>query len=230
MDRYNKVTNRNHREIVLLKSFPCVWGKCTFCDYIADNSTIENEINEVNFEVLKNITGEFGVLEVINSGSCFEIPKKSLDKIKDIIIDKNIKKLFLEAHFSYKNRLKEMKDFFGIEIVFKCGVESFDNNFRNEVLKKNANFKDFNEFKAHFDSPCIMVGIKGQTKDIIDKDMEIVLNHFNHATINVFVDNTSDVKRDEELVTWFIEKYKPIFDKNERFEVLYNNTDFGVGE
>lgn len=230
MDRYNKVTNRNHREIVLLKSFPCVWGKCTFCDYIEDNSTIENEINEVNFEVLKNITGEFGVLEVINSGSCFEIPKKSLDKIKDIIIDKNIKKLFLEAHFSYKNRLKEMKDFFGIEIVFKCGVESFDNNFRNEVLKKNANFKDFNEFKAHFDSPCIMVGIKGQTKDIIDKDMEIVLNHFNHATINVFVDNTSDVKRDEELVTWFIEKYKPIFDKNERFEVLYNNTDFGVGE
>ncbi len=76
MDRYSKITEKNPREIVLLKAFPCVWGKCLFCDYIDDNSQNEEEMNKTNFEVLKNITGEFGVLEVINSGSCFEIPKK----------------------------------------------------------------------------------------------------------------------------------------------------------
>ena len=27
MDRYSEITNKNKREIVLLKSFPCVWGK-----------------------------------------------------------------------------------------------------------------------------------------------------------------------------------------------------------
>lgn len=230
MDRYNKIENKNKREIVLLKSFPCVWGKCTFCDYIEDNSTLEDEINKVNFEVLESVTGEFKVLEVINSGSCFEIPKKSLDKIKEIIIEKNIEKLFLEAHYSYKNRLHEMKEFFGVDIVFKCGVESFDNDFRNKVLMKNANFKDFSEFKENFDSPCIMVGIKGQSKEIIDNDMKIVLENFNHATINVFVNNTSNVKRDDELVDWFIKKYKDILDNNQNIEVLYNNTDFGVGE
>ena len=57
----------------------------------------------------------------------------------------------------------------------------------------------------------------------------IILNNFNHATINVFVNNTTDIKRDEELVAWFIEKYKFI-DENTDFEVLYNNTDFGVGD
>lgn len=229
MDRYSEVTNKNKREIVLLKAFPCVWGKCSFCDYIEDNSTLEDEMNRLNFEVLENVTGKYGVLEVINSGSCFEIPNKTLEKIKQLVKEKKIKRLFLESHWCYKNRLQEMRDFFEIPITFKIGVESFDYDFRNNFLNKNAKFKTVEELKALFDSPCMMVGIKGQTKDMIDKDMEIVLNNFDHATINVFVNNTSEIKRDEELVNWFKEKYK-FLDENENIEVLYNNTDFGVGD
>ena len=70
-------------------------------------------------------------MEVINSGSCFEIPKATLLRIKEIIKEKKIKRLFLESHWCYKNRLQEMRDFFGIEIIFKIGVETFDNDFRN---------------------------------------------------------------------------------------------------
>ena len=122
-----------------------------------------------------------------------------------------------------------MRDFFEIPIIFKIGVETFDYNFRNVVLNKNARFKSVEELKEYFDSPCMLVGIMGQTKEMIDNDMNIILNNFNHATINVFVNNTTDIKRDEDLVAWFIEKYKFI-DENTDFEVLYNNTDFGVGD
>lgn len=229
MDRYSEINNKNKREIVLLKGFPCKWGKCSFCDYTLDNDNDEDDMNRLNFEVLENITGKYKVLEVINSGSCFELPKNTLDRIKSIIIEKNIDKLFLESHWCYKNRLDEMRRFFNIPITFKTGVESFDYNFRNNFLKKNAKFKTVDELKTYFDSPCMMVGIKGQTKEMIDKDMDIVLNNFEHATINVFINNTSSIKRDEELVTWFKEKYK-FLDENEKIEVLYNNTDFGVGE
>ena len=229
MDRYSTIENKNQREIVLLKGFPCVWGKCSFCDYIDDNSDIEDEINSINFEVLENITGKYKVLEVINSGSCFEIPKATLIRIKKIIKEKKIEKLFLESHWCYKNKLQEIRDFFEIPIIFKIGVETFDYNFRNVVLNKNARFKSVEELKEYFDSPCMLVGIMGQTKEMIDNDMDIILNNFNHATINVFVNNTTDIKRDEELVAWFIEKYKFI-DENTDFEVLYNNTDFGVGD
>lgn len=230
MDRYSEITNKNQREIVLLKSFPCVWGKCSFCDYILDNSKSEEEINKLNFKVLENITGKYKVLEVINSGSCFELPKATLDKIKDIIKDKNIEKLFLESHWSYKNKIQDMREYFEIPITFKIGVESFDYDFRNNFLNKNAKFKSVEELKTYFDSPCMMVGIKGQTKEMIDKDMDIVLNNFDHVTINVFVNNTSDIKRDDEIVNWFVDKYKDLLDKNPNIEVLYNNTDFGVGE
>lgn len=229
MDRYSEINNKNKREIVLLKGFPCKWGKCSFCDYTLDNDNDEEDMNKLNFEVLENVTGKYKVLEVINSGSCFELPKNTLDRIKSIIIEKNIEKLFLESHWCYKNRLDEMRRFFNIPIIFKTGVESFDYNFRNNFLKKNAKFKTVDELKTYFDSPCMMVGIKGQTKEMIDRDMDIVLNNFEHATINVFINNTSSIKRDEELVTWFKEKYQSL-DENEKIEVLYNNTDFGVGE
>lgn len=229
MDRYNKITNKNVREIVLLKSFPCVWGKCSFCDYIDDNSLNEDEIVKLNKEVLKNITGEFKVLEVINSGSCFEIPKETLNDIKKIIQEKNIEKLFLESHWCYKNRLQEMRDFFGIDIIFKIGVETFDNNFRNLVLNKNANFKTYEDVKKHFQSVCLLIGIQGQTKEMIKRDIDIILNNFEYATLNVFVNNTTNIKRDEDLVQWFIKEYQFLNDFD-KIEVLYNNTDFGVGD
>ena len=44
--RYSKVEGKFQREIVLLKSFSCAYGKCSFCNYIEDNSNNEEEINE----------------------------------------------------------------------------------------------------------------------------------------------------------------------------------------
>lgn len=229
MERYSEITNKNQREIVLLRGFPCVWGKCSFCDYILDNGTSEEELVQTNEAVLDQITGKYGVLEVINSGSCFELPEATLKRVKAIIAEKQIKHLFLESHWCYKNRLQEMRDFFGIPITFKIGVETFDEGFRNGVLRKNANFKDYLELKTYFDSPCMMVGIEGQTKEMIAKDMEIIEQHFEHATVNVYVNNTSPIKRDEALVAWFAKNYRYL-DANPKIEVLYHNTDFGVGD
>lgn len=169
------------------------------------------------------------MLEVINSGSCFELPIGTLERIKKVIQDKGIEKMFLESHWFYRKRLQEMRDYFGIPIIYKIGVESFDYDFRNEILNKNARFSGPEEVKEYFDSPCLMVGIKGQTKEMIDKDIEIILKYFSRATINVFTENTSKLYRDEEIVSWFKEKYGYL-DENPGIEVLYNNTDFGVGE
>ena len=229
MDRYNIIHGKNKREIVLLKGFPCVWGKCSFCDYIDDNSRDENEINNLNIDVVDNVKGTYGVLEVINSGSCFELPKGTLEYIKKVIEEKNIKKLFFESHWCYRNRLQEMKDYFGVDIVFKIGVESFDNDFRNNFLNKNARFEDYTEVKKYFSSVCLMVGIKGQTKEMIKKDIDIVLNNFDYGTINIFTENTTKIKRDEELIKWFEKEYR-FLESEEKIEVLFENTDFGVGD
>lgn len=229
MERYSKITSKNQREIVLLKAYPCAWGKCAFCDYTDDNSRDVESMVSLNEEILSMVTGEFGVLEVINSGSCFEIPKKTLETIRKIIQEKKIKHLFFEAHWMYRHRLEEMKEYMGIPITFKIGVESFDYDFREGYLKKNAKFNSPSEVSKYFASVCLMVGIKGQTREMIDRDIEYMLKYFERGTVNVFVNNTTDIKRDEDLVAWFCEKYAYL-DEDPRVEVLYNNTDFGVGD
>lgn len=229
MERYNVIRNKNPREIVLLKSFPCAWGKCRFCDYIDDNSRDEQEMAALNSQVLSQVTGELGVLEVINSGSCFELPKATLREIRQVVKDKQISRLFFESHWMYRRRLDELREFMGVPITYKIGVETFDYEFRENYLNKHAGFKTPEEVAAYFDSPCIMVGIKGQTKEMIAEDIRLVKEHFKLGTVNVFTDNTTDVKRDPELVKWFMEEYGWL-KGDPAMEVLYENTDFGVGD
>lgn len=229
MERYSEITNKIKREIVLLKSRPCIWSKCRFCDYIEDNSTCLEEIITVNDEVLNQITGKYGVIEVIDSASIFELPKKSLQRIKEIIQEKNIHTIFVESHWLYHKRIQEIRDYFGIKVIVKIGVESFDDVFRNEFLNKNATFKSVEELKKYFDSPCLMIGIQGQTKEIIKKDIDILTHHFNHGTINIYRNNSTPIKRDDALIEWFMNQYTYLID-DPRYDFLYDPTDFGVGD
>ena len=228
MERYSRITDKNKREIVLLRAFPCVWGKCTFCDYIEDNGRDEAEMVRENREALREITGEFGVLEVINSGSCFELPKETLEDIRTVVRLKNIKRLIFESHWIYRKRLQEMRDYFGIPVTYKMGVETFDYDFREKVLNKHADFKTPMGAAEYFDSICLMVGIQGQTKEMIRNDIAWLKKYFNHGTVNVFNNNSTPIKRDEELVRWFMEEYQWLLDDPD-VEVLYEITDFGVG-
>ena len=229
MERYNIITEKFPREIVLLKSRPCAYGKCTFCDYIGDNSTNIAEMNQLNKEVLSNVKGLYDTFEVINSGNIFDLPKETLEMIKLKLSEHEFKKLFAEAHWIFRDHLHKMRQRLDIDIMFKTGVESFDYDFREKVLKKGAPFQSVEELKKYFDSPCIMVGIKGQTKDMIRRDIDIVLNQFNHATVNVYCENTTIIKPDGQLKEWFYDEYKWL-DDVKHLEVLWNKTDFGVGD
>ena len=228
MERYSHISNKTKREIVLLKARPCAWGKCSFCDYIEDNSTCLKEMIRINNEVLDQITGEYGVLEVIDSASIFELPQESLLRIKEIIKEKHIHTLFVESHWIYHLRNQEIRDYFDIPVIIKSGIETFDDNFRNQVLNKNATYQSIEELKQYIDSPCLMVGIQGQTKEMIQNDIDILLQHFTHGTISIYRNNSTPIQRDEDIVKWFMGKYNYLID-DFRYDFLYNPTDFGVG-
>ncbi|MCM1990835.1 radical SAM protein [Oceanirhabdus seepicola] len=228
MMRYSVIEKKFPREILLLKATPCKWGKCSFCDYIHDNSMDINYINEVNLQALEQVTGEYGVLEIINSGNVFELPKETLEAIKKKVEELDIKKLFLEAHWIYRSRLQEMRDFFGVDIIYKTGLETFNESFREDVLKKGFNYKSLEELRGYFDSVCLMVGIKGQTKEMIKNDIKLALETFDHFTVNVYTENTTDIKPDKELRDWFQDEYRWL-EQEKKCEVLWVNTDFGVG-
>ena len=113
MERYSEITNNIKREIVLLKARPCAWSKCSFCDYIEDNTTCTKEMLKINNETLDKVTGKYGVLEVIDSASIFELPKETLERIKEIIETK----IFI--HCLWKVIGFIIKKFNRLEIILK---------------------------------------------------------------------------------------------------------------
>ena len=56
---------------------------------------------------------------------------------------------------------------------------------------------------------------------MIKRDIEIVLEHFKYATINVFVNNTTEIKRDEELVQWFKDEYEFLLENKELLMTVF---------
>lgn len=52
----------------------------------------------------------------------------------------------------YRNHLEEMRRRMPVPIVFKIGVETFDNDFRERGLNKHADFTRPEEVAEYFDS------------------------------------------------------------------------------
>ncbi|MBQ5644301.1 MAG: hypothetical protein IIV04_01200, partial [Bacteroidaceae bacterium] len=57
----------------------------------------------------------------------------------------------------------------------------------------------------------------------------IAKKHFEYFSVNLFCDNSTTVKRDEELCTWFIKEIYPALKNDSQAEVLIENCDLGVG-
>lgn len=69
MIRYSVITQKNPREIVMLRGNGCKWRRCRFCDYHLDYSKDTESNYELNKEQLAKVTGLYHKLEIINSGS-----------------------------------------------------------------------------------------------------------------------------------------------------------------
>ena len=80
MDRYSLIHTKMPREFVLLQGQGCRWRGCTFCNYHED---VSDSPFEVNKEVLSRVTGVYGVLDVINSGSAMELDNRTIELIKE---------------------------------------------------------------------------------------------------------------------------------------------------
>ena len=233
MDRYSKILDKDKREIVLLIGSGCKWQKCKFCNYYLDRTKYDDEQYKINKEVLDNVTGEFQVLEAINSGSIFELNEKSKNELLKTCKEKNIKRLIIESHYMYKNKIKEFKKEckdLKIDLKVKGGIETFDENFRENILNKGFGRSSLEELKETFDEINLLVGIKGQTFEQVKKDIEIGLENFERICVNLYKEMPDIMPQDENLKKRFLNELYPIYKENNKIDILIENTDFGVGD
>lgn len=231
MERYNVIKEKNPREIVLLRGKGCAYKKCAFCDYYTDSSGNEEENFLLNKAVLENVTGAYGDLEVINSGSVFELDSQTVKLIKSICLEKNIKTLHFESHYIYNSGICNLRKYFrDFDVKMKLGLETFDSDFRKRVLHKGISETDPAVISENFDEANFLFGITGQTVSSMENDIQLGLKYFERICINIMCPNTSEIKPDEAVIKNFMHYLYPKYIDNSRIDILINNTDFGVGD
>lgn len=230
MLRYGIIKEKDPREIVLLRGKGCFYKKCAFCDYHLDACPDDDANVVLNREVLKQVTGVYGNLEVINSGSFHELGERSLALVRETAREKGIRVLHFEAHYLVRDKIAELREFFsGTEVRMRVGLESFDEELREGYLKKGMPGVSPEEVAGYFQEANFLVGVKGQTVDSMRRDVELGLKYFKRITLNVMCDNTTSVKPDGEVIAKFMEEIYPKYVLNDRVDILVHNTDFTVG-
>lgn len=227
MVRYAVIHTVMPREFVLLQGKGCKWKQCTFCDYHTDVSANPYAVNS---EVLTSVTGVYGVLDVINSGSAMELDEQTIEEIQRVVKEKNIHTLWFEAHYMYRHKLtKFAEQFEGVEVKFRCGIESFDSALREQWKKGVAAAVTVEDVAKYFQGVCLLCCTEGDSKERIIRDIALAEQYFEYASVNVFCENTTRVKRDENLKKWFVREVYPELIQSKKIEILMNNTDLGVG-
>ena len=236
MERYSIIRDKMLREFVLLQGTGCRWRRCEFCDYHSD---VSDDPFEVNRQVLEQVTGEYGVLDVINSGSAMELDDRTIEMLRRIIVEKKIHTLWCEMHWMYRHRLEEFRlrilslfptpYFLPPTIKFRCGVETFDGALRKRWNKGVPEGVTAEEVARYFQGVCLLCCTEGETRERIVRDIELARKHFEYFSVNVFCNNTTKIKRDQALVDWFVSEVYPTIKDDPRIEVLIDNTDLGVG-
>ena len=227
MIRYSLITEKLPREFVLLQGTGCKWKQCTFCDYHLDTSANPFSINQ---NALKQVTGQYGVLDIINSGSCFELDYETLAYITAVVKEKKIHTLWFEAHWMYRNELSGFADLFpGTIVKFRTGAETFDPLIRNTWKKGIPSSVTAQDIAKYFQGICLLFGIYGQTEKSISTDIELALANFEYFSLNAFEENTTSTMRDQILIDWFTETWLEKLKNNPKVEILISNTGLGVG-
>lgn len=232
MERYSVINSKNPREILLLRGSGCKWRRCSFCDYHKDFSKDEEANFKLNKLQIEKVTGEYGVLEIINSGSFCDLDEKTLDAILETCREKEISRIHVETHWRDRNTLVNIKQRFesvGIEPVIKMGVETFDTRFREEILIKGMEYALPEDIAEWADEVCLLFGITGQTVESMKNDVETGLKYFDRVCINIMNRNSTKIIPDMQVIEWFIEEIYPVYKNNVRVDILMENTDFGVG-
>lgn len=229
MERYSLIEEKFPREFILLQGKGCKWRQCTFCDYHTDTS--ENPF-EINKAVLEQVTGRYQVLDIINSGSGYELDEDTIQLIRQIVAEKNIHTLWFEMHYMYKNRLQDFaRLFFPAKVKFRCGIETFSPTLRNKWKKGVPENVTASELAKYFQGICLLCGTDTEedTQQRILDDIALAEEYFEYYSINLFCPNGTNVGRNDTTVKWFIEKLYPTLVDSPKAEILVNNTDLGVG-
>ena len=147
-------------------------------------------------------------MEVINSGSVFELDEDTRAFLKKLCREKQIGTLHFESHYCYRDRIPNLRrEFEGFDLKMKLGLETFDFAFREHVLQKGIPEQSPEEIARGFEEANFLFGITGQTLASMERDIQLGLKHFERICINVMCENSTKIRPDRAVIEAFCTHY-----------------------
>jgi hypothetical protein len=163
----------------------------------------------LNAEVLAQVQGRAvsnRVLQVIDSGSFPELPFATIMDVVDSCGDRGIELAVLESHWMFHAQFDAVERLFGargVAVKHLAGVETFHVEYREKVLCKGMGGLAPAELARHFQWVDLLYGLEGQSLGMLRADIEVALSLFERVLLNIFVDNTTNWRRDWRLTDDF---------------------------
>ena len=130
----------------------------------------------------------------------------------------------------YRHRLEEFaRQFAPATVKFRCGIESFDPALRTGWKKGVPADVSPADVAKNFKGVCLLCCTVGDSRERIVNDIATAKEYFEYFSVNLFCNNSTAVKRDEELAAWFVQELYPVLKDDKQVEVLVENSDLGVG-
>ena len=130
----------------------------------------------------------------------------------------------------YRHKLAKFAEHFpGVQVKFRCGIESFDGALRQQWNKGVPPHVRVEDVAKYFQGVCLLCCTEGESREHILTDIALARQHFEYFSVNVFCNNTTSVRQDKALAQWFACEVYPQIKEDPKIEVLMENTDLGVG-
>ncbi len=129
------------RAVVILKGFPCSWGRCIFCPFIIEQSCRTSEIITTNSAVIKQAIEvvdkqQIDRVAVFNGSSFHELPFVSIDELASVSKGRIFE---IEERPEFVNRrsvVSLLKLLRPRKLVIRIGFENYYESIRNDYLRK----------------------------------------------------------------------------------------------
>ena len=170
------------------------------------NVEILNRMNDKSAaSVLKNIL--FNPNNHIDWNEAYQLMMAFMPELNTI---EGYKKENVTTYTDFITDLDKMRDFFEIPITFKIGVESFDYDFRNKYLNKNAKFK----FEAAgYKIPHLVfwnVDARMDSVPMIGKDGYTLVSGFSPSIFEMVMTRTTPEEFMNSVI--YSERYQPVLE------------------
>ncbi len=187
----------------------CSWGKCTFCDYCKDKADTVLTGDILNKKVLSQVKGkEIGIttLDVTCSASYTELSFTTLNLIRQTCVNTGISTIILEGHYIFRENNIYFTEFFGekgISVTFRCGVETFDEHIREDILNKGLPGVSPSDIAKYYEWINLMYGMEWQSIEQLKSDIETAKPLFKHINLSIYTSVEGGPARDVKAIEEF---------------------------